>query len=230
MDPAPAPGHGGGGGSVRAVRRPRRGRIPCPRSTHRPGQPVHRHRERRQHLSRRRRALRHGAVLAGHRPQHRLRLLPEPHPRLLPRAPLRRRLRAGRRPARPAHDRRRDADGLRPVRRRVRPRRRAREPRLLPSGPEDGHRGRTHRHRPHRRPALHLPGHRQGQRPAQRGPVAPLRHHLEGRGPRQPHRADLHHRPRLLPGHQAVHCLHGHALRPALHHVRHLEPVSYTHL
>ena len=32
-----------------------------------------------------------------------------------------------------------------------------------------------------------------------------------------------HHRQRLLPGHQAVHRLHDHPLRPAVHHVRHLE-------
>ena len=45
----------------------------------------------------------------------------------------------------------------------------------------------------------------------------------QGRDPRQPHRAHRHHRQRLLPGHQAVHRLHDHPLRPALHHVRHLE-------
>lgn len=193
------------------------------RPTDRSGQPVHRHGERGQHLSGRRRPLRHGAVLARHRAQHRIRLLGEPHPRLLHRSSVRRGLRVGRRPARAADRRRHRQHGLREVRGRVQPRRREGVARLLQGRPEVRHRRRAERHQADRRAEVHVPGHRQGQRDDQRGPVAAQDRAHQGRHPRQPHRAHRHHRQRLLPGHQAVHALHDHQVRPALRHVRHLE-------
>ncbi len=207
-----------------ARRRTCRARRPSRRAgqrpARRPGQPVHRHPERGQHLPGRRRAFRHGAALAGHRAQHRLRLHAEPHPRLLPRASLRRGLPDRRRPAGAADDGGRDRDGLREVRGRIQPRQRAGEPGLLPGGPRQRHRRRVDGNRADGGAALHLSGHRQGERPAERRPGAAQDRLHRRRGPGRPDRADQDQWQRLLPGHRPVHGLHDHPVRPAVHRVR----------
>lgn len=90
-------GRGAGGRTHRGrARGPRSAGRAARRPAHRPGQPVHRQPERRQHLPGRGRPVRHGAALPRHRPHHRLRLRRRPHPRLQLGAHLRRRLRSRR--------------------------------------------------------------------------------------------------------------------------------------
>ncbi|CAK7286785.1 hypothetical protein SGPA1_41045 [Streptomyces misionensis JCM 4497] len=222
-DPAHTAVPGLGDGGVRADRHPRRGsRRADRRPPHRPGEPLHREPGRGQHLPRRRRALRHGAALAGHRSHDRLRLHAGPYPRFLAGPSLGRRLPHRWRPARAAHHRGHHPDRRRQVRRRVLARRRDGEPRLLPGRPRLRHPRRADRHCPHRGAALHLPRDRQGQRAAERGPGTAQDEREQGRDPGRPHRTHRDHRPRLLPGHRPLHGPHGHPLQPALHRVRHL--------
>ncbi len=139
----------------------RTGRPARDGAAHRPGQPVHRHRERGQHLPRRRRALRHGAAVARHRAQHRLRLLPDPHPGLLPRPPLRCRLPAS---AATCRSCRRPATSRAPTTRPTPPSSattaRSASPGHYEVGLKTGIDAELTRHRRTGVPALHLPGDR----------------------------------------------------------------------
>ena len=205
--------------------RPRRpGRRAGGGPAHRPGQPVHRHPERGQHLSRRRRALRHGPAVAGHRPQHRLRLRRRTTSaasrscicpvsaaasaatcRSLPTTGDVTETDDAKYAAGFNHDDEKASPGYYKV--------------GLKGGDtvidaELTATARTGVQRytfPATDKANVLLEHRPGA--AQDGLH-------DGRDPRRPHRTHRDHRQRLLPGHPAVHGLHAHPLRPAVHHVR----------